>query len=145
MFTRLVFKLPRYLSKKNDLRHIYEFLLFRFGAIIDYIPWVWFTFVGWNYFLHIKSLWKTLNEGFRLIGDTNFTNLINSIEHRCLLSAITLFYWYFHGQYSSVIFTATPQFLSWFQFFIFFHRSTIFNSFKKRSGYSTRGWIVPLL
>jgi len=47
-------------------------------------------------------------KAFRLIGDVNITNQIDSLEHRRKVGAVTLFYRYFYGQCSSEILGLIP-------------------------------------
>ena len=42
-------------------------------------------------------------KAFRLIGDTNITDRIDTLEHRRIVGAVTLFYRYFYGDCSSEI------------------------------------------
>ena len=47
-------------------------------------------------------------KAFRLIGDESITNLIDSLEHRRKVGALTLFYRYFHGRCSSELSSIVP-------------------------------------
>ena len=48
------------------------------------------------------------NKAFRLIGDINITNRIDSLDHRRKVGAVTLFYRYFYGQCSSELLGIVP-------------------------------------